>query len=454
MKVKVESINGGPAGTVTMRPEGGVLVLEGAALTAPTCLNINHIYAVNQGDSVTTVFIKLFEIAKKGAPLNVVKYRFDCSSLLDATQLRDGVIHAAFPDGPRNLHIFVNPASGSGRAVKIWQEETLPILTDSIHNVISTITTHRGHAEEVVRNMKLGPKDTLVSISGDGLLFEIVNGAVNRPDFNPRGSDGVTFATIPGGSGNGLAMTLHGYVNARDAAIALCLGRTVKLDCMITRQPSTTGIRCGFLGVGYAISADIDINSEFMRPFFGGTRFIAYALKKLLQWNIPGYGATLRYVPAASLQHPPRLNECTLQPGCPLCGEAADAEAGLQDWHTVTDDLLFVNVNNIPYIASDCKASPYAHLSDGLCDLVFVRRRDITRMGMVRLLLALETGGHVMHPAVQYVKCHRVELMPQGPVQTYITLDGEVLKQGEKIEIEIMRGALCFVSSRTYTVLL
>ena len=48
----------------------------------------------------------------------------------------------------------------------------MPILNSTIHNVTATVTTHAGHAEEMCRTMPLGPRYTLVSVSGDGLLNE------------------------------------------------------------------------------------------------------------------------------------------------------------------------------------------------------------------------------------------------------------------------------------------
>ena len=68
--------------------------------------------------------------------------------------------------------MFINPVSGAGKAQKIWLDLAMPILNSTIHNVTATVTTHAGHAEEMCRTMPLGPRDTLVSVSGDGLLNE------------------------------------------------------------------------------------------------------------------------------------------------------------------------------------------------------------------------------------------------------------------------------------------
>ena len=43
-------------------------------------------------------------------------------------------------------------------------------------------TTHRYHAKEVARDLNIRQYDAIVSISGDGVLHEVVNGLMERPD--------------------------------------------------------------------------------------------------------------------------------------------------------------------------------------------------------------------------------------------------------------------------------
>jgi sphingosine kinase len=54
--------------------------------------------------------------------------------------------------------------------------------------------------------------DSIVTVSGDGLIFEVVNGFLHRSDwldFKPR----ITIGCIPGGTGNGLVKSLLSHVN-------------------------------------------------------------------------------------------------------------------------------------------------------------------------------------------------------------------------------------------------
>jgi sphingosine kinase len=68
-------------------------------------------------------------------------------------------------------------------------------------------TTHRGHAYEIAKDLPLN-YDALVTVSGDGLVHEVMNGfadhSVSAKAFN------IPVVPIPTGSGNGLSLNLLG----------------------------------------------------------------------------------------------------------------------------------------------------------------------------------------------------------------------------------------------------
>lgn len=77
----------------------------------------------------------------------------------------------------RRLHAFVNPFSGvAGQSLQIWTQ--LKVLFSAAHvGIDETMTTHRGHAEEVCGTIDLATvKDGILVVSGDGLFHEVVNG--------------------------------------------------------------------------------------------------------------------------------------------------------------------------------------------------------------------------------------------------------------------------------------
>lgn len=74
-----------------------------------------------------------------------------------------------------------------------------------IYSIIDT--THNGHAYEIAKDISLD-YDCLVTVSGDGIIHEVMNGFALHQ--NPRKAFSIPIAPIPTGSGNGLALNILG----------------------------------------------------------------------------------------------------------------------------------------------------------------------------------------------------------------------------------------------------
>lgn len=68
-------------------------------------------------------------------------------------------------------------------------------------------TTHRGHAKDIAKLLPLD-FDAVVTVSGDGLVHEVMNGFAEHAD--PVRAFQIPLAPIPTGSGNGLSLNLLG----------------------------------------------------------------------------------------------------------------------------------------------------------------------------------------------------------------------------------------------------
>ena len=83
----------------------------------------------------------------------------------------------------------------------------LQILKDSQCEVKTVITERANHAKELVHQLDPSTIDMILSVGGDGLFYEIIQGIMTREDKNViLGS--VTVVPIPGGTGNGLAKSI------------------------------------------------------------------------------------------------------------------------------------------------------------------------------------------------------------------------------------------------------
>ena len=81
----------------------------------------------------------------------------------------------------------------------------IPVDSDPLY----ADTTHKLHAYEIARDLDLSRNyDAVVTVSGDGLIHEVLNGFAHHK--NPGEALAIPIAPIPTGSGNGLALNLLG----------------------------------------------------------------------------------------------------------------------------------------------------------------------------------------------------------------------------------------------------
>merc|ERR1712198_266853 len=108
----------------------------------------------------------------------------------------------------KKVLVFVNPVSGRGRAKKIWYE-VRAILSETEVEYETVITERAGQALEAVETLNFEEYSGAVTVSGDGGLFEIINGLYRR-----RHKEGISvmdklhIGIVPGGSGHGVHCSL------------------------------------------------------------------------------------------------------------------------------------------------------------------------------------------------------------------------------------------------------
>uniref|UniRef100_A0A8D3BT71 sphingosine kinase n=1 Tax=Scophthalmus maximus TaxID=52904 RepID=A0A8D3BT71_SCOMX len=108
---------------------------------------------------------------------------------------------------PRRLLLLVNPFSGRGQAMQWCQTHILPMIREAniSYNLIQT--ERQNHARELIREISLPEWDGIVIVSGDGLLHEVINGLMERPDWELAIK--IPVSILPCGSGNALAGSVN-----------------------------------------------------------------------------------------------------------------------------------------------------------------------------------------------------------------------------------------------------
>jgi diacylglycerol kinase family enzyme len=242
---------------------------------------------------------------------------------------------ATYPQGSKELIVFVSPVSGSGGAKKMWERDVLPLVALSKHSIRVITTTRQAHAEDFVADLTntVNSNHVCVAVGGDGMMHEAVNGVQRRKQaLKERGIDVATaggvplLATIPAGSGCGLAkcFSILDPIEAAKALVHLnstyvdlfqityvpCFHNYVPTEFEIRdakknnkpipqRHSGMTDVqappRYAFLNNCFGVTNEVDKGSEHMR-WMGNARFTVKAMQILVD-GIPQYRMRVRYRP-------------------------------------------------------------------------------------------------------------------------------------------------------------
>lgn len=136
--------------------------------------------------------------------------------------------------------------------------------------------------------MNLDDYSGIVVVSGDGLIHEVINGLMDRPDW--RRAMRIPIGQIPGGSANALAccvayssgevysgLSLESF--ATQTAFNISKSISVPLD-LVRIELFDKSVIYSFLALEWAIVADVDLESEKYR-YLGAMRFAVGALKRI-----------------------------------------------------------------------------------------------------------------------------------------------------------------------------
>jgi len=290
------------------------------------------------------------------------------------------------------------------------------LLKESETHFETHITDRANHAMELMRDMDdIARYRAIVVVSGDGLLYEVVNGLTKRSDTLSDGKIPVTLGIIPGGSGNGLAHAVNqAFLNRVksvdpifDCTLHVTQGRPVPMD--LVRVTTSLNTYYSFLSVGWGLMADIDIESERLR-MIGEPRFTIWAVYRSLM--LRKHRAKLSYLPADS----PSSTVPALDTPVP------------SDWVTIDDLFVQIYSSFQSHISATAIFAPNATLDDGLIWLLFIRG-NVSRKQVIQFLLALEKGKHPALPYISFLPVKAFRIEPYADVGK-VTVDGELIESG------------------------
>ncbi|EJW78198.1 hypothetical protein WUBG_10893, partial [Wuchereria bancrofti] len=215
----------------------------------------------------------------------------------------------------RHILVIVNPFSGQKRGLKLWETHVEPILqiANIDYDIVKTI--YRKHAVEIAKNLILDNYDAVASISGDGLILEVISGFLMRNDRERALK--MPLAHIPGGTSNGLAASICFQCNEPFSPrgifcteMAIMLARPRYLPLRINHvQTEHDGSKAMFMSLTWGLIADIDIGSERFR-WAGMARLHMEAFLRVANLpHVARYKGRISYLPVLGnvLQCPTKL---------------------------------------------------------------------------------------------------------------------------------------------------
>jgi sphingosine kinase len=199
----------------------------------------------------------------------------------------------------KKILALLNPFGGMGLAPRKY--EVAKKILDLAHLEITLQETQRqGHAYDILKNeVQPGQYDGIMTISGDGLIHESINGAMSRPDKEQLLAN-MSFGFIPAGTGNGLHKSVSFQFDEKEgilsAAFAVAKGKTCQMDLteleMEYDQNEENSKLYMFLMLSWAIISDCDINSEVIR-WAGPPRFTLWGIYRV--FALRHYPGTLEW---------------------------------------------------------------------------------------------------------------------------------------------------------------
>ncbi|VDL74271.1 unnamed protein product [Nippostrongylus brasiliensis] len=339
--------------------------------------------------------------------------------------------------------VFVNPNSGSGKGVKTFRERVAPQLKRNHIDFEFVVTSGPNHAKTMVRTRDdLGKFNGVIILSGDGLVFEVINGLSereDRADIIPSLPIGI----VPSGSGNGLLSSLFSsrgepLKNPKftQRAIDICCqaGARAQMVNLVHVQTDKENI-AAFMSIGWGLMADIDIESERWRGTLGSNRFALGGFIRSL--NLRSYRGRLWYKPymggkripdgsydiygktvgermeTARTNSSERLSDS--QGSCPSPRPSDSAWRMSQsekvvsleeevpgEWIMVEDDFVNFYAVTVSHISNDGPFAPRAQLDDDRIYLTYILKKDVpNRLAVMNFLISIENQKHLEFPFVK-----------------------------------------------------
>ncbi|KAL9540832.1 hypothetical protein MBANPS3_009463 [Mucor bainieri] len=353
-----------------------------------------------------------------------------------ATEFCQNIMTSVYKDliPEKRLLVLINPFGGQAKAKSIFEEKVKPVLEAAKCKLDIQYTEHRYHALEIAKGLDIDSYDTIVTVSGDGLIHEAINGFLQRPDAR-EALQSVSLGLIPAGTSNSLSISMSGEKLGFDAthnALQIIKGRPLALDlCSITYEDSRY---FSFLSQSFGIAAYADLGTEHMR-WMGDNRTVVGLLQEIFSKSTYQMEASLLIAESdkEKIKQSYKSGLKSSEWKSPAVGDGAVldtipplSEPVPESWTTINGDVSIFLASNVPLLNRGMLSHPCVSANDGYIDLMLVRGgKGIGKQ--LSMFTSVDTGKHLDMDVVEYykVKAFRLKPIVKPGKNAYIAIDGE-----------------------------
>ena len=272
------------------------------------------------------------------------------------------------------LCLVVNPNAGKRNGLEVARH-VAALLGDAGIETHLEVSLAPGGTREIAARLDPAEWDAIVAVGGDGTLFDVINGLLERADTIP-----IPLGLVPVGTGNSFIRDL-GITSPEEAVARIVAGATRRVDLGRFTCDAGTYWFANLLGAG----------------FVSNVAYRAKRMKGLGSWS---------YILAV-------LGEV-------IGLESTRIELDI-DGRTIEREAIFVEICNSRYTGGTMMMAPGAKVDDGLFDIIVAG--SMTRRTALKLLPTIFSGAHVESPSVEVFTGRSVRLRAAKPLA--LTPDGE-----------------------------
>jgi len=299
------------------------------------------------------------------------------------------------------VHAIVNPHAGHGKSGKKWPL-ILEYMQESGFDVTWQLTEERWHAYHIAKKYTEEGAGLLISVGGEGVLNEILNGMLAAKGVRGRLP---CMAMIPIGTGTDLSRTLKIPKEFHGAVDIVKHGRELKMDIgrmtfhLGNRIWSRYFINASDAGLGGLVAR---ITNSVPKVLGGFLTFLLSSLVGLISFKRM------------------RLD---------LWVDGRSVDSGL---------MTIVGALNGQFFGGGMHAAPMAVVDDGIMEFMYVKDATFFKF-LSKVLAKVYEGEHLAYHKV-HVERGR-ELVVEGSKAFLADVDGEVEK-AQKIRVEVLPKAV------------